>query len=250
MNPRMHRVVNSALPMDRPASIRISKSVRSGFQIYAKRLVQALFGIWVLPRLVTLALVRMIIRDDAFRYSSESIARIPGLRGVYQRQAFYRRTLSRCGHDVYFGWESVFSMTEATVGDRAYIGRFCSIGYAEIGAEVMLADHVQILSGGQEHGRSDRNISMHDQDQTYRCVCIGRGTWIGAGAIIMADVGENSIIGAGAVVTRAISANCIAVGVPARVIEPKNNVNEPVMCRQPDGQHAPRTTTLNPERTS
>ncbi len=44
---------------------------------------------------------------------------------------------------------------------------------------------------------------MHDQDQTYRCVCIGRGAWIGAGAIIMADVGEKAIIGAGAVVTRA-----------------------------------------------
>jgi acetyltransferase-like isoleucine patch superfamily enzyme len=218
--------------------------------MYAKRLVQALFGIWVLPRLSTLVLLRMVTRDDAFRYSSESIARIPGLRGVYQRQAFYRRTLNRCGHDVYFGWESVFSMTEAAVGDRAYIGRFCSIGYAEIGDEVMLADHVQILSGGQEHGRSDTNISMHDQDQTYRCVCIGQGAWIGAGAIIMADVGEKAIIGAGAVVTRAIPANCIAVGVPARVIKPNNSGNEPTACMQPDGQHAPRTTTLTPERTS
>jgi len=250
MSPRTHRVVNLALPIDRPASIRISKSVRSGCHMYAKRFVQALFGIWVLPRLATLVLVRMIFRDDAFRYSSESIARIPGLRGVYQRQAFYRRTLSRCGRDVYFGWESVFSMTEAAVGDRAYIGRFCSIGYTEIGAEVMLADHVQILSGGQEHGRSDTNISMHDQDQTYRCVCIGRGAWIGAGAIIMADVGENTIIGAGAVVTRAIPANCIAVGVPARVIEPNHSGAESAAWRQAAGQHAPRTTTLNPERAS
>jgi acetyltransferase-like isoleucine patch superfamily enzyme len=50
-------------------------------------------------------------------------------------------------------------------------------------------------------------------------VRIGADCWIGGGAIIMADVGPNTIIGAGAVVTRAIPANVIAAGVPARVIK-------------------------------
>src|SRR5690606_30989389 len=125
---------------------------------------------------------------------SESIARVAGQRGVYLRQAFYRATLDACGQDIYFGWMSVFSMTEARVGDRAYIGRFCSIGYADIGADALLADGVQILSGGDEHAHgNDASDNMHDATQTYRVVRIGRGAWIGAGAIVMADVGDEAI---------------------------------------------------------
>ena len=91
-------------------------------------------------------------------------------------------------------------MIEACVGERAYIGRLCSIGFADIEDEVMVADGVQILSGGREHGRATGERTMQEQSQTLRRVRIGRGAWIGAGAIIMADVGEGAIIGAGAVV--------------------------------------------------
>ena len=201
------------------ASITVSKPEKPTLVKLAKRCLQTLFMVGILPRLATMLLMKLIVGTDAFRYASESIARITGLRGVFQRQAFYRCTLATCGRDIYFGWGSVFSMAEAEVGDRAYIGRFCSIGFARIGEEVMLADHVQILSGGQEHNRSIEGRSMHSQDQTYRQICIGSGAWIGAGTIVMADVGAGAIVGAGAVVSRPIPAGSIAVGVPARVIE-------------------------------
>ncbi len=150
--------------------------------------------------------------------ASESIARIPGLRGVYMRQAFYRKTLAACGRDVYLGWSSVFSMPEACIGEKAFIGRFCSIGFADIGREVMIADGVQILSGGHEHGSTDSTTAMHDQDQTYQKMHLGDGAWIGAGAIIMADVGSDAIVGAGSVVTRPVPNGAVAVGVPAKVL--------------------------------
>ena len=47
---------------------------------------------------------------------------------------------------------------------------------------------------------------------------IGAGTWIGAGAVIMADVGRDSIVGAGAVVTKPVPDRVMAAGVPARVL--------------------------------
>ena len=171
----------------------------------------------------------------AFGAASESIASVPGLRGVYLRQAFYRRTLAQCGEDVYFGWQSVFSMPEARVGDRAYIGRFCSLGFAHIGDEVMLADHVQLLSGGQEHAHGSVDKSIQSQGQCFRQVRIGQGAWIGAGAIVMADVGEHAIIGAGAVVNQPIPAYSVAVGVPARVIKSRTPMSPPlqVEVRQP-----------------
>lgn len=49
--------------------------------------------------------------------------------------------------------------------------------------------------------------------------------YIGAGARIIGNVviGENSVIGANAVVITDIPANCVAVGIPAKVI--KRNIN-------------------------
>ena len=52
-------------------------------------------------------------------------------------------------------------------------------------------------------------------------VHIGRNCWLGAGAIILpgVTVGDNSVIGAGAVVNKDVPENCVAVGVPAKVIK-------------------------------
>jgi acetyltransferase-like isoleucine patch superfamily enzyme len=204
----------------RAAAVSVVVPRRGGLLVAAKRCVQALCTLAVAPRLVCVAIGNAVGLSRAFLNASEAIARVPGMRGVYFRQAFYRRTLTHCGQDIYFGWMSVFSMTEAKVGDRVYIGRFCSIGFADIGEDVMLADGVQILSGGREHStRGDAHETMREQSQTYQQLRIGRGAWIGAGAIIMADVGEHAIVGAGAVVNRPIPAGALAVGVPARVVQ-------------------------------
>jgi acetyltransferase-like isoleucine patch superfamily enzyme len=200
-------------------AVEVAVNCDSGLRIALKRLVQIAFAILTLPRLCCYLISRAAVGSRAFGASSESIARIPGMRGIFARQAFYRRTLSYCGQDVSFGWMSVFSMTEARVADRVYIGRFCSLGFADLGEEVMLADGVQVLSGGREHTRDDAAASMQSQKQAYRCVHVGRGTWIGAGAVVMADVGEHCIIGAGAVVNKAVPDYSVAVGIPARVVK-------------------------------
>lgn len=199
-------------------TVRVATPRRSGAAILAKRCVQGVVWLLGLPRLVCYLTARATLGRRAFLASSESIARIPGLRGVYARQSFYRQTLASCGQDVSFGWMSTFSMPEAEIRDRAYIGRYCSIGFAEIGEEVMLADHVIVLSGGKEHGAAKDGESMHAQEQSYNRVRIGRGAWIGAGAIVMADVGAGSIVGAGAVVNRPIPERMLAAGVPAKVV--------------------------------
>ena len=54
-------------------------------------------------------------------------------------------------------------------------------------------------------------------------VRIGRGTWIGNNAVVMADVGEDAIVGAGAVVTKPVPARTIVGGVPARVIRGRDD---------------------------
>jgi acetyltransferase-like isoleucine patch superfamily enzyme len=211
---------NGPLTTAGPPVVRVEPPDRGQAFVVVKRALQAAFSLLVWPRFACYRLARGMLGPRAFGGASESIARVPGMRGVYLRQAFYRRTLQRCGQDCYFGWMSVFSMTEAYLGDRVYIGRFCSIGFADLGTEAMLADGVQILSGGREHGRSEGGgRTRHEQAQTYQRVQIGRGAWIGAGAIVMADVGEGAVVGAGAVVTKPIPAHSTAVGVPARVVK-------------------------------
>ena len=206
-------------PAVRTERIVVAPPQRTTWQLRVKRCVQLGFTLCGLPRLVTYRIARAVLGRRAFSAASEAIARVPGMRGVYARQAFYRRTLDFCGGDIYFGWLSVFSMPEARVGHRVYIGQKCSIGFADIGDDAMLANGVEVLSGGREHVvGSEARSTMREQPQTFQRVRIGRGAWIGVNAVIMADVGEHAVVGAGAVVNRPIPPHSVAVGVPARVV--------------------------------
>ncbi len=213
--------------MTRPAqnpterTVRVVEHPRRGMAARsAKSLAQAAATLLLLPRWLLYSINRRISgREEAFVAASEGLARIPGRRGLYMRQAFYRRTLASCGRDVYFGWLTVFTKAAARVGDRAYFGRGCGVGWVDIGEGVMLADGVQVLSGARQHGRSSSAKGSHqDEAQEYRRVEIGAGAWVGTNAIVMADVGERTVVGAGAVVVEPLPADGTAVGVPARLL--------------------------------
>jgi acetyltransferase-like isoleucine patch superfamily enzyme len=51
-------------------------------------------------------------------------------------------------------------------------------------------------------------------------VCLGDHVWLGARVMVLkgVEIGSGSVIGAGAVVTSSIPANCMAAGVPAKVL--------------------------------
>jgi virginiamycin A acetyltransferase len=148
-----------------------------------------------------------------------SFSLIPGLPGDYLRIAFYAMTLRECSFFSRISFGSFFAQSSAKLGTGVYIGSYCVLGSCEIGDRSQIASLVQILSGSKQHGRDSEGRILGAEEGVFTTISIGADCWIGASAIIMADVGARSTIGAGSVVTRPIPADSVAVGSPARVIK-------------------------------
>lgn len=163
------------------------------------------------------AVLRRVLGDDrSLSLASETAARSPGLLGLYARQAFYARVLDHTGCDIHFGYQTLLSKPETSIGDCVYLGRFCTVGRVSIGDETRIADGVQLLSGQHHHGTGDDGVNL--ATVSHGRIAIGKGVWIGANAVVMADVGDGAIVGAGAVVTKPVAPGQTVVGVPAKPI--------------------------------
>jgi len=145
------------------------------------------------------------------------VAVAPGILGDYLRAAFYHLTLRSCSLRSRISFGVIFSNPDATVGLGAYIGAYCVLGRVRIGEHVQIASLVQVISGSKQHGRDEHGNLMTGEAGVFEAVSIGANAWVGAAAIVMADVGEKSTIGAGSVVTKPVPAGVVAVGNPARV---------------------------------
>src|SRR5688500_4536618 len=184
-----------------------------------KALAHALCWIAVTPSVISWWLRSLVIgRDRALEGSTQAWALVPGLTGQYLRRAFLSRTLQSCARSATIEFGTLFSSASASIGERAYIGPRCHLGWAVIEDDALLAAGVHVPSGARTHGIDDLSMPIRDQPTLKTPVRIGRGCWIGSAAVVMADVGRHAVIAAGAVVTRAIPDATIAGGVPARVL--------------------------------
>lgn len=119
------------------------------------------------------------------------------------------------------------------IGDRSDINRNASIdarGAVSIGRDVLIGPYAQIIA--YQHVFAAPEQPINTQGLRVGPISIGDDVWIGAGAIILADVsiGHGSIVGAGAVVTRSCAPFSILAGAPARVIGRRDN--QPVAAEQ------------------
>ena len=107
------------------------------------------------------------------------------------------------------------------IGDRTYIGPYtCLSGYGKIiiGQDCLIASHSGIYA--HNHNFSDAKRKITEQGFTAQGIVIEDDCWLGSGVKVLDGViiGKGSVIGAGAVVTKNIPPYSIAVGVPAKVI--------------------------------
>ncbi|MBZ5676731.1 MAG: acyltransferase [Acidobacteriia bacterium] len=182
----------------------------------SKRIGWAIALLLTLPCAILAAFGRIRV---GFAFFAQGLALVPGLPGSYLRVAYYSMTLRSCSLESHIGLGSFFAHPQASVGRRVYIGSLCILGQTDIGDRTQIASGVQILSGRRQHGRTEGGRMEGSEEGVFEVVPIGSDCWIGAGAIVMAEIGEGTTIGAGSVVTRPIPPRSIAVGNPARVIK-------------------------------
>lgn len=105
-------------------------------------------------------------------------------------------------------------------GIDVYIGPYTTIyghGGVTIGKDTLISMHCRILSSN--HTVPPRGTIIRSQPDIQKPTRIGADVWLGAGVTVLAGVtiGDGCVVGAGAVVTHDLPANCISVGVPAKV---------------------------------
>ena len=193
----------------------------------AKSAARALALLLVSPLLLLDLLLRGTGSHALFAAMTQLLSLVPGRTGSYLRLAYLRVVLPDCHPDSFVGFGTLFSQRDTRLGRGIYVGPQCNIGRCAIGDDTLVASGVHIMSGTGQHNFDDLNTPIRDQGGEYRQIRIGRDCWIGNGALIMADVGDQSVIGAGSVVTEAIPPRSIAVGNPARVIR-RRDESDPV----------------------
>lgn len=116
------------------------------------------------------------------------------------------------GAKFHIGSNTTFQELDANItGEDAIIGKDCLFSY---GIVIRNYDGHKIIDATtNEICNPPGKITLHDH------------VWVSQNVTILKDVeiGENAIIGVGAIVTKSVPANCIAAGVPAKVVKENRN---------------------------
>jgi maltose O-acetyltransferase len=113
----------------------------------------------------------------------------------------------------------IASLANLAVGDHVYVGPGAIISAGlevTLGDGVMLGHYAVVVDGN--HSEIDGNYRFGPRVE--RPIRIGRGTWVGAHATVVAGVtiGEGVVVAANAAVVRDIPDRVLVAGVPAQVV--------------------------------
>lgn len=177
------------------------------------------FILLALPFFVAYSIQRCLTSpDSAISSWSQLLSLLPGKIGQLTRGAFYRMAMPNTSQHIVVGFGTLFSQQQTSIGYGAYIGPQCNIGKCKIDANCLLGSGVHIMSGKQQHNFTDPDKPLREQGGTFQQVSIGEDTWVGNGALIMANVGKKCVVGAGSVVINDIPDYAIVGGNPAKIL--------------------------------
>ena len=120
-----------------------------------------------------------------------------------------------------------FDQNRISIGDNCFINRNCQFhvgggtdGRITIGDNVRFGMDVELICVSHEIGDENQRAA----EDTYKPIIINDGCWIGARATILQGVciGKGTIVSAGSLVIRDCEPNSLYAGVPARLINRLN----------------------------
>lgn len=117
-----------------------------------------------------------------------------------------------------------------TVGNDTYIQPRCQFAAFKapirIGSEVQIAPYCAFYP--YNHGFAPGEVIKNQPLTTKGGILIEDDVWLGVGVVVLDGVriGKGAVIGAGSVVTHDIPEGAIAMGVPARVIKMRRDLDE------------------------
>ena len=159
--------------------------------------------------------------EKVFAACKETLSLIPSIPGVYMRSAYYWAVCTKVSPEARFLFGSWLAHRKNKVDRGTLIGPYSFIGYSEIGENVIFGARVSIISGKYQHGRPDQRINGQKPSKLIEedeIIHIGKNTWIGQDAVILANIGENCTVGAGSVVFKDVPDNTTVIGNPARKV--------------------------------
>lgn len=129
----------------------------------------------------------------------------------------------RIGSRVFLGRNTILACKDGDIDleDGVNVSYNCvvfSASSVRVGAETLLAAYSYVVGGGHDFDRPD--VPVVRQGRPSRGIVIGRGGWVGAGAVVLdgVTVGEAAVVGAQAVVTQDVPPFAVVAGAPARVV--------------------------------
>jgi maltose O-acetyltransferase len=139
-----------------------------------------------------------------------------------------RRILKYAGNEINIEKGAYFN-GKCSIGDRSGIGHNCEL-HANGGAEIIIGNYVnmgpEVVIYTQNHAIKRTDIIMQKQGfDKAKNVVIEDDIWIGRRVIILPGVtiGRGSVLGAGAVVAKNVEPYSVVVGNPAYQIKSRKN---------------------------
>ncbi len=191
-------------------------------QSTAMRIAISICGVLTWPLVIPLALLSRV-SDLVFLFCSQLFAFFPYMVGTIVRYEFYRFSLRSCGKNVMIGFGTVLVYRDIEIGDNVLIGMYNTIHHCNFGSYVLTAEHCSFLSGGRYHHFDATDKPMALQGGSLKRIVVEDDVWVGASAVVMANLGHGTIVGAGSVVTKDVEPMHIVGGVPAKVIRKRRD---------------------------
>lgn len=161
----------------------------------------------------------LLVRVLGFEHIAMRISQIPYRLGIKVRYQFYRKHLKSVGENVTFSFGSLVTNTDTIIGSNVRFGPYCSVGLANIGDDIITAQHVHILSGAKQHSFASRTLPIWKQAGNIQCVTLAGDNWIGANVVVMANVGYGTVLGSGSIVVNDMPEMSVAAGSPCKKLK-------------------------------